>query len=239
MLEYPQYTRPEEFRGMRVPEILLGGDTERSAPGARTKREGAPNAAVPDSFPGATSDVRSFVALIHYPVLDRNGRIVTSAITSLDLHDISRCAYIRICAASTCVHPAADQRRICDRLLDHWRLDHGRLYDSRRREALDLVETVADFEGAIKAAEAIAGARPQAVYTSARSTEGLSYSELRARLDSAGGPPMMLMLGTGFGLAPAMRERADLILTVHGPDEYNHLSVRAAAAVILDRLRGR
>jgi hypothetical protein len=48
------------------------------------------------------------------------------------------------------------------------------------------------------------------------------------------------MLGTGFGLAPAMRERADLILkAVHGPDEYNHLSVRAAAAVILDRLRGR
>jgi tRNA (guanine37-N1)-methyltransferase len=25
-LEYPQYTRPEEFRGMRVPEILLSGD---------------------------------------------------------------------------------------------------------------------------------------------------------------------------------------------------------------------
>ncbi len=26
MLEYPQYTRPEEFRGMRVPEILMSGD---------------------------------------------------------------------------------------------------------------------------------------------------------------------------------------------------------------------
>ena len=25
-LEYPQYTRPEEFRGMRVPEILLSGN---------------------------------------------------------------------------------------------------------------------------------------------------------------------------------------------------------------------
>ena len=181
-----------------------------------------------------------FVALIHYPVLDRNGRIVTSAITSLDLHDIARAARTYGLRGFYVVHPAADQRQFADRLLDHWRLDHGRLYDSRRREALDLVETVVDFEGAIKAAEAIAGARPQAVYTSARSTEGLSYSELRERLDSAGGPPLMLMLGTGFGLAPAMRERADLILkAVHGPDEYNHLSVRAAAAVILDRLRGR
>lgn len=25
-LEYPQYTRPEEFRGLRVPDVLLGGD---------------------------------------------------------------------------------------------------------------------------------------------------------------------------------------------------------------------
>jgi tRNA (guanine37-N1)-methyltransferase len=29
MLEYPQFTRPEEFRGMRVPEILLSGDHGR------------------------------------------------------------------------------------------------------------------------------------------------------------------------------------------------------------------
>ena len=26
LLEYPQYTRPEEFRSMRVPEVLLSGD---------------------------------------------------------------------------------------------------------------------------------------------------------------------------------------------------------------------
>lgn len=26
LLEYPQYTRPEEFEGMRVPEVLLSGD---------------------------------------------------------------------------------------------------------------------------------------------------------------------------------------------------------------------
>ena len=29
MLEYPQYTRPEEFRGIRVPGVLLSGDHER------------------------------------------------------------------------------------------------------------------------------------------------------------------------------------------------------------------
>ncbi|HBO13123.1 MAG TPA: tRNA (guanosine(37)-N1)-methyltransferase TrmD, partial [Halieaceae bacterium] len=29
LLDYPQYTRPEEFEGRRVPEILLSGDHER------------------------------------------------------------------------------------------------------------------------------------------------------------------------------------------------------------------
>ncbi len=29
LLEYPQYTRPREFRGMRVPEVLLSGDHEK------------------------------------------------------------------------------------------------------------------------------------------------------------------------------------------------------------------
>jgi tRNA (guanine37-N1)-methyltransferase len=29
LLEYPQFTRPEEFRGMRVPEVLLSGDHRR------------------------------------------------------------------------------------------------------------------------------------------------------------------------------------------------------------------
>ncbi|HDS85471.1 MAG TPA: tRNA (guanosine(37)-N1)-methyltransferase TrmD [Phycisphaerales bacterium] len=31
LLEYPHYTRPEEFRGMRVPQILLSGDHGRIA----------------------------------------------------------------------------------------------------------------------------------------------------------------------------------------------------------------
>ncbi|MCS7337160.1 MAG: tRNA (guanosine(37)-N1)-methyltransferase TrmD [Verrucomicrobiae bacterium] len=31
LLEYPQYTRPAEFRGMRVPEVLLSGDHEAIA----------------------------------------------------------------------------------------------------------------------------------------------------------------------------------------------------------------
>jgi tRNA (guanine37-N1)-methyltransferase len=31
LLEYPHYTRPAEFRGLRVPEVLLSGDHARVA----------------------------------------------------------------------------------------------------------------------------------------------------------------------------------------------------------------
>jgi hypothetical protein len=180
-----------------------------------------------------------FIALIHYPVIDRNGHIVTSAITSLDLHDIARSARTYEVRAMYVVHPVIEQREFALRVLDHWRLDYGRLYDSRRREALELVEMVEDLDHAMQAAERIAGTKPALVYTSARARGGISYAELKSRMERADATPIMLLFGTGFGLAPAVRQRAELILNaVRGPGEYNHLSVRAAASVILDRLRG-
>lgn len=181
-----------------------------------------------------------FVALMHYPVLNRNRRIITSAITSLDLHDIARSCRTYEVRAFYVVHPVPDQRAFAASVIDHWRLDEGRLYDSRRREALDLIEIVADLEGALDAAEAIAGKRPLTVFTSARATGAISYAATRELLARVDGPPLMIMLGTGFGLGPTVRERADLAVEpILGPGEYNHLSVRAAASIILDRLRGR
>jgi tRNA (guanine37-N1)-methyltransferase len=38
LLEYPQYTRPEDFRGMNVPEILLSGDHGKIAAWRNQKR---------------------------------------------------------------------------------------------------------------------------------------------------------------------------------------------------------
>jgi hypothetical protein len=180
-----------------------------------------------------------FVALIHYPVVDRNGRIVTSAITSLDLHDIARSSRTYGATAFFVVHPVPDQREFAGRVLEHWRTGYGRQFDSRRQEALDLIRVRTNLDEAIVEAERIAGARPLVVYTSARASGGLGYAEMRARLERADAPPVMLLFGTGFGMAPAMLERADLALApILGPGAYNHLSVRAAAGIILDRLRG-
>jgi hypothetical protein len=215
-----------------------------------------------------------FVALVHFPVTDRNGRIVTSAITSLDLHDIARSSRTYGVAGFFVIHPIQEQRDFATRVIDHWQAGYGRQFDSRRREALDLIRVVTDLDEAIVEIEQKEGARPAIVYTSARAlteTERpgeatpaivntappmpaessqepgrtaprvarLSYAELRARLNLNDTPPVLLLFGTGFGMAPAVLERADLALPpVFGPGAYNHLSVRAAAGIILDRLRG-
>ena len=180
-----------------------------------------------------------FIALIHHPVLDRRGKIVASAITSLDVHDLARSARTYGVRAMYVIHPVAELREFARNLRDRWLDGYGRQFDSLRREALERVVIVSELEEAIASIYGICGTRPLLVHTSARTQGGVSYAALRKELDGEG-PPMLILFGTGFGLAPQMAERADRILApVLGAGEYNHLSVRAAASIILDRLRGR
>lgn len=179
-----------------------------------------------------------FLALIHHPVVDRNRRIVTSAITSLDIHDLARSCCTFGVRAFFIVHPVPEQRQFAATVIDHWKFDFGRAFDGRRREALELVRIVNELDDAMRIAEEASGSRPVLVHTSARTEKGVSFQELRGRLDT-NGPPVLILLGTGFGLAPEMTNRADLMLEpIRGMGDYNHLSVRAAGAIILDRLRG-
>ena len=49
----------------------------------------------------------------------------------------------------------------------------------------------------------------------------------------------LILLGTGHGLAQDIVDASDYTLCpIRGAAEYNHLSVRAAAAIILDRVIG-
>jgi len=51
---------------------------------------------------------------------------------------------------------------------------------------------------------------------------------------------IFLLLGTGFGLEKSTMAAFDLILEpIWGPSGYNHLCVRSAAAIMLDRLASR
>jgi hypothetical protein len=180
-----------------------------------------------------------FLALLHHPVVDRNGRIVTSAITSLDIHDLARSACTFGVRTFFIVHPVAEQRHFAATVIDHWKFDFGRAFDGRRREALELVRIVPDLDDALTTAEQLAGTRPLVVHTSARTRIGLTFAELRERMRQPDSPPLLILLGTGFGLAPQVAQCSDLMVeSIRGVGDYNHLSVRAAGAIILERLRG-
>ena len=56
LLEYPQYTRPKEFEGRPIPEILLSGDHARVAAWRRAEAEALTRARRPDLSAARTRD---------------------------------------------------------------------------------------------------------------------------------------------------------------------------------------
>jgi hypothetical protein len=180
-----------------------------------------------------------FLALVHYPVLDKHGAIVTSALTNMDIHDIARTATTYGVRRFFVLTPVRALRVLSEKILEHWESGYGSTYNLTRKQALALVAIEQDLDGALVAIERETGQQPVIVVTSARpAPQCVPFAELRARLE-ADPTPYLLVFGTGWGLAPAVMERAHLRLPpVLGPTAYNHLSVRSAAAIILDRLRG-
>ncbi|TMA53250.1 MAG: RNA methyltransferase [Deltaproteobacteria bacterium] len=179
-----------------------------------------------------------YLALLHHPVYDKNGAVVTTAVTNLDVHDLARLARTFDLAACYIATPVPTLRRLVLRIVRHWETGPGATYNETRREALARIRLAGDLDGVIADIEREAGALPRLVATTAR--EGgtrLSFAALRARL-AVETRPELLILGTGWGLTGELLGRADDVLEpIRGSDGWNHLSVRTAAAIILDRLR--
>jgi hypothetical protein len=188
---------------------------------------------------------RVAVALVHYPVLDAEGRHVTTAITNLDVHDLARSSRSYGVESYFLVHPIAAQRQLVDRITDHWRNGSSGKRIPDRVEALARVRTVTSLAEAIDSVaaggEGKPEARPEVWVTAARSLgSALGYPEARARAN-ADDRPLLIVFGTGWGLAKEVVDAADATLApIRAAAEtgYNHLSVRAACAIILDRLFG-
>jgi len=179
------------------------------------------------------------VVLLHHPVLDKNGLIVTTALTNMDIHDIARSARTYGVRRFYVATPVKALRVLAAKIIEHWQTGYGSTYNETRKDALGVVRLDADLDSVIVNLEREAGARPRLVMTSARAGAGrTSFVALRQTL-AATTEPHLIVLGTGWGLSPEIMQRADVVLEpIVGPSDYNHLSVRAAAAVILDRLCG-
>lgn len=180
-------------------------------------------------------------ALVHHPVRDRDGHVVTSAITNVDVHDLARSARTYQLSGYWVVSPIAAQRLLVDRILDHWRNGAGARRVPERTRALAICSPVESVDAAIAAISDREGASPELWVTAAKAPPGktlTSWAEGRERLASRA-RPVLILFGTAHGLHGALMERADVVLAPIEPgSDFNHLSVRAAAAITFDRLRG-
>jgi tRNA (guanine37-N1)-methyltransferase len=249
LLEYPQYTRPEEYRGMKVPEVLLSGDHERIKLWRAEQSLQLTRARRPDLLAGdrsATQQQRAsdsaapvYLALLHHPVYDKNGAVVTTAVTNMDIHDIARAGRTYGVSRFFVVTPVKALQKLALKIIHHWEFGYGSDYNPTRKEALTLARICDVLDDVIISIEQETGQKPLIVATSARRAgQRTSFTALKEMLHRET-RPFLVLFGTGWGLTEATLSQADYVLEpIQGRTEFNHLSVRSAAAIILDRLLG-
>jgi len=178
------------------------------------------------------------IALVHHPVVNKKKEVIGSAVTNLDIHDIARTARTYGVGSYFISTPYEDQHKLVHELLDHWLSGYGATYNPARKEALEIVRPVFSVEEAIDALTKEYGRRPVLVTTSAIEQENtISYADLGQQIKEQ--QPVLLLFGTAHGLAQEILEQCEFSLPpIKGGTDYNHLSVRSAASIIMDRLLG-
>ena len=261
LLEYPHYTRPENFEGLTVPEVLQSGDHARIANWRRQESVRATLRMRPEMLneaPLYREDVQTLAdtprerpgrnlsfCLVHYPVSLGPKKIGASSLTNLDIHDIARISRSYAMGSFYPVTPLGDQLRVLEEILRHWTRGPGGVGNADRAQALGLVQPATSLEEAVAHMTAQHGTRPRLVASSAvwpakgkaskPESMPMTPRDVRRWCDQG---PVMLCLGTAQGLAPEVLEQCEGTLRPVRFLGYNHLSVRSAAAILADRILG-
>lgn len=251
-VDYPEYTAPVVWKDREVPEIVRSGDHGRIA---QWRQEKAAEKTIMHHFdwfraasptPSQRALAQKFIprhycVLMHDEIVLPGDQIGTTSVTSLDIHDIARSACTYGIKNYFIVTPLQDQKKIVDRLLSFWKTGVGVDYNRHRHQAVSAVTVLDHLQDVIAEIERIEGKKPLLVATSARSQESGAprityYDQERVWREKR---PVLFVFGTGHGLAPSVIEQCDfLLLPVEGLSDFNHLSVRSAAAIIFDRWLG-
>lgn len=188
---------------------------------------------------GESYHSKIYIALVHYPVLNKKGDVICSAITNLDLHDIARAARTFGVSAYYVVNPLKDQIDLAEKVVHHWTEGNGGKVNPARRDALSLIRIMSSIEDVIEDIGRETGRPLQLIATSARhETKTIRYSEMQKKME--GENDYLLLFGTAWGLSGEIMNNVHGVLEpVNGKGEYNHLSVRSAVSIILDRLMAR
>lgn len=253
MLEYPHYTRPVEYKGLSVPEVLMNGNhseiekwrMEKAIEITRKNRPDLLNIKELDietrkkicaeQKRGLSKKLKLNVALMHYPMKDKQGDTVATAITNLDLHDISRSCRTYSVENYYVVTPIVAQREIASRVINHWMDGFGSTYNPNRMEAFSHTMLMDSLSEALLDIEKRHKKRPLIVATTARPDRATITAKHLGVISEE--QPVLIIFGTGWGFADEVLETADYILEpIEGVGEFNHLSVRSAVAILLDRI---
>lgn len=177
-----------------------------------------------------------YIALIHYPVVNKRGQTVGSAVTNMDIHDMARAAATFGVKGYYIVTPYEDQAELTGQIMAHWTSGAGGEVNPDRKKALEKVRIAESLEAACREIQGLGPAPLVTVATSARGCDGaVSCGTLREKLK--GNASHLLIFGTAWGLTDDLIETCDMILEpIRGAGDYNHLSVRSAASIYLDRL---
>jgi len=181
-----------------------------------------------------------YIALLHGPVYDKKGRVSVTSIVNTDIHDIARCARTFGIKRFYIVSPIEEQRMLAEKILGHWQSGFGSTYNPSRKEAFSLVDLKGALDEVLTDVQRRTGRDVRIVVTGARLTGAcLTTTDLRRQVQSDENS-YLLVFGTGWGLAEEILKKAHFRLEpIGGAGEYNHLPVRAAVAILLDRLWGR
>ena len=179
-----------------------------------------------------------YLGLVPHPVYDRRREVVTTAVTNFDIHDISRCARTFGLGGFFIITPLESQVELVERIIGHWRQGAGSVYNPTRKESLSLVRMSRSIDEADQEISRLHQKKAKREATGASPyPDCIGYGDLR-RLLKDRETPFFLLFGTGWGLTQEVKGSSDYVLAPIEGKGYNHLSVRSAVAIILDRLIG-
>lgn len=252
LVDHPEYTKPVEWKDRVVPEIVRSGDHAQIA--AWRKAQALQKTVVHHfewlrSYPLEQKDIMQaagyipshYVVLMHDQIIQKDKRIGTTSVTPMDIHDIARSSKTYGIKKYFIVTPLKDQQAIVQTLLGFWHdAQKGMQYNTTRHEALEHVQVCTSLQDVVTEIERLEKACPLLIGTSAKPDQTnrmITYFDQEKVWEQ--NRPVLFVFGTGHGLSHELMQTFDyILLPVQGFTQYNHLSVRSAVAIILDKWMG-
>ncbi len=180
-----------------------------------------------------------YIAVVHYPVYNKNREIVATSLNNLELHDIARCCMtfgIKMCYIVT---PLLKQRMIMEKLIGHWTRGYGADYNPVRATALNTITIRESLDAVIDETKADGELLIVGTSSKNRPQKGIGFEDMR-KLVYEEKRHVLILFGTGWGLTDETIDLCDRMLEpIMGSGDYNHLSLRVAIGIVIDRILGK